>query len=93
MHTVELVGSSVDGPVVVLGGVSVEVVWDGERQVQAQAGDEDVARRVHVCELELGDANSGYEAEHDTEQAAHHRLGQRGKNAPKLACNPHRCAL
>lgn len=42
--TIEFMAPSVNGSMVVLGSVLGEVVGDGEGQVQAQAGDEDVAR-------------------------------------------------
>ena len=38
--------------------------------------------------LKLGDAHSCYEPKHDAEEAADHGLGQRSKDAAKLACAP-----
>lgn len=48
-----------------------------------------VARGVHIGELQLGNADRGNQAEHDTEEATHHCLGQRCKDGPKLACTSH----
>lgn len=36
----------------------VEVVWDGDAEVERDAKDEEVARRVHVCELHEGEPHS-----------------------------------
>jgi hypothetical protein len=36
----------------------VEVVRDGDAKVERDAEDEDVAHRVHVCELHKGEPHS-----------------------------------
>lgn len=52
-RTIKLLAACVDGAMIVLGGVGCEVVWDGQGQVQAKAGDEYVTGAVHVRELQL----------------------------------------
>ena len=84
--TVEVLVASLDGPLVVLGCVGCEVVLDTEAHVEPEAQNEDVARGVEVDELHLGYPNGGNDAEHDTEEAAHHCLRQRRKEATKFAC-------
>jgi len=85
-RTVEVLVASLNRPLVVLGCVGCEVVLDTEGHVQTKSHDEDVPRRVQVHKLQLGYSNGCDNAEHDAEQAAHHCLWQRGKQAAKFAC-------
>ena len=62
------------------------------RQSQAEhqrdSHNEEVAGRIHVCVLQVGQADGGDDAEHDEEHAAHDRVRDGGEHRANLRENP-----